>query len=259
MTTRVLLTATAAAVLCSAALWIVAAAGPAEDASGVPEAEERWAAGRRKMIREIEADVRATSRHIGKDRLDARVMDAMERVPRHEFVPPEARDLAYENRPLAIGKGQTISQPYIVALMTDLLALGADDKVLEVGTGSGYQAAVLAELAGEVYSIEILEDLGRSAAETLARLGYTNVVTKIGDGYAGWPEHAPFDAVIVTAAAGEVPPPLIEQLRPGGRMVIPVASGAWGEQLTLVEKMADGSVHSREILPVRFVPLTGDH
>ncbi|MEE8525011.1 MAG: protein-L-isoaspartate(D-aspartate) O-methyltransferase [Thermoanaerobaculia bacterium] len=259
MTIRVLSAAAGAAALCSAALWFVAAVGPSEDASGAPDAEEPWAAERQKMIREIEADVRATGSYIGKDRLDARVMDAMERVPRHEFVPPEARDHAYDNRPLAIGKGQTISQPYIVALMTDLLVLEADDTVLEVGTGSGYQAAVLAELAGEVYSIEIIEDLGRAAAKTLARLGYTNVVTKIGDGYAGWPEHAPFDAVIVTAAAGEIPPPLIEQLKPGGRMVIPIASGAWGEQLTLLEKAADGSVRRREILPVRFVPLTGDH
>jgi len=259
MTTRVLLAAAGAAALCLAALWIVAAVEPAEGDSGTAGGEDVEAAKREKMIRDIEADVRATSRYIGKDRLDERVMDAIERVPRHQFVPPEERDRAYENRPLSIGKGQTISQPYIVALMTDLLAPEPDDVVLEIGTGSGYQAAVLAELVDKVYTIEIIEHLGRAAAETLERLGYANVVTRIGDGYAGWPEHAPFDGVIVTAAAAEIPPPLIEQLKPGGRMVIPVASGAWGEQLTLVEKAADGSVRRREILPVRFVPLTGDH
>jgi protein-L-isoaspartate(D-aspartate) O-methyltransferase len=256
MTTRAALAA--AGTSCAAALWIAAAAAPAQDGSTAPA--EGWrAAERQTMIREIEADVRATSRYLGKDRLDPRVMAAMERVPRHEFVPADERARAYENRPLAIGQGQTISQPYVVALMTDLLALEPDDVVLEVGTGSGYQAAVLAELVDKVYTVEILADLGRTAAATLARLGYANVVTRIGDGYAGWPEHAPFDAVIVTAAAAAIPPPLLEQLKPGGRMAIPVASGAWGEQLTLVEKAADGSVTSREILPVRFVPLTGDH
>jgi len=259
MTTRLSVAAAVAAALCAAALWLVAAVEPAGDGPGASDGEEPWTSRRQKMIREIEADVRATSRQIGKDRLDARVMDAMERVPRHEFVPAGERHSAYENRPLSIGQGQTISQPYIVALMTDMLALEPDDVVLEVGTGSGYQAAVLAELAARVYTIEIIEDLGREAAESLARLGYDNVVTRIGDGYAGWPEHAPFDAVIVTAAADAIPPPLIEQLAPGGRMAIPVASGAWGEQLTLVEKAEDGSVRSREILPVRFVPLTGDH
>ncbi len=258
MTTRALIAALGTVSLCSAALWIATSAEPGEDVAEDSSVEQRWPEARRKMIREIEADVRATSRYIGKDRLDARVMDAMERVPRHEFVPPGERDHAYENRPLSIGRGQTISQPYIVALMTDLLALESGHRVLEVGTGSGYQAAVLAELVDEVYSIEIIEELGRAAAATLAGFGYA-VETRIGDGYAGWPEQAPFDAIIVTAAANEVPPPLLDQLAAGGRMVIPVASGAWGEQLTLVEKAADGSLYSREILPVRFVPLTGDH
>ncbi|MCP3957996.1 MAG: protein-L-isoaspartate(D-aspartate) O-methyltransferase [bacterium] len=211
------------------------------------------------MIREIEADVRATRGYTGRERLDPRVMDALRQVPRHEFVPADLHHRAYDNRPLPIGDGQTISQPYIVALMTDLLELGSDEVVLEIGTGSGYQAAVLAELAGQVYSIEIIEPLGRTAANLLDRLGYENVETRIGDGYLGWPEHAPFDAVIVTAAADHIPPPLIEQLAPGGRMAIPIAHGPIEEQLTLVVKSEDGQLRTREILPVRFVPLTGDH
>jgi protein-L-isoaspartate(D-aspartate) O-methyltransferase len=211
------------------------------------------------MIREIEADVRATSRYIGKSQLDRRVMDAVARVPRHEFVPEGYRDQAYENHPLPIGEGQTISQPYIVALMTDLLEPDPGDVVLEVGTGSGYQAAMLAELVQRVYSIEIIDSLAATAAQTLERLGYQNVTTKVGDGYRGWPEHAPFDGIIVTAAAPEIPPPLLDQLKRGGRMVIPVGSGFWGEQLMLVTKDEDGEIHRREILPVRFVPLTGEH
>ena len=234
-------------------------AGPAGGPEETPEPAKPYEAQHQRMIREIEADVRATRQHIGKNRLDRRVMEAMARVPRHEFVPPGYRDQAYENHPLPIGEGQTISQPYIVALMTDLLEVDPDDVVLEIGTGSGYQAAVLAELAGHVYSIEIIDGLSRTATETLERLGYENVTTKVGDGYRGWPEHAPFDGVIVTAAAPEIPPPLLEQLRPGGRMVIPVASGFWGEQLVLVTKDEDGEVHTRDVLPVRFVPLTGDH
>ncbi len=214
---------------------------------------------RMEMIREIEADVAATRHYTGRASLDPRVMDALRRVPRHEFVPRGVRHRAYENRPQPIGDGQTISQPYIVALMTDLLEIEPGDVVLEVGTGSAYQAAVLAELAGRVFSIEIIEPLGRSAAARLERLGYDNVETRIGDGYLGWPEQAPFDGIIVTAAADEIPPPLIDQLKPGGRMVVPVASGPMGEQLTLLTKSESGETRIREILPVRFVPLTGDH
>ena len=224
-----------------------------------PSDEDAYVHRRMEMIREIEADVRATRRYTGKERLDPRVMDAVGRVPRHEFVPADLRDRAYNNHPLPIGEGQTISQPYIVALMTDLLELDEGDVVLEVGTGSGYQAAVLAELAARVYSIEIVAPLGRSAADRLERLGYDNIVTRIGDGYLGWEEHAPFDAIIVTAAADEIPPPLVEQLKPGGRLVAPVASGLMGEQLTLLIKSESGETRTREILPVRFVPLTGDH
>ncbi len=229
-------------------------------ANAASSADERLQAEQRmEMLREIEADARATRHYTGKERFDARVMAALGRVPRHEFVPAGVRDHAYDNRPLPIGERQTISQPFIVALMTDLLEPQSGDVVLEVGTGSGYQAAVLAELVNRIYTIEIVEPLGRSAAERLERLGYANVITRIGDGYAGWPEHAPFDGIIVTAAADEIPPPLIEQLKPGGRLVIPVASGGSGEQLTVVTKTDSGEVHTRRILPVRFVPLTGDH
>ncbi len=228
------------------------------DASKPPD-DPAYAQQRMEMIREIEADVAATRHYTGRPSLDPRVLQALRAVPRHEFVPADLRYRAYENRPQPIGDGQTISQPYIVALMTDLLELEADSRVLEVGTGSGYQAAVLAELAGRVYTIEIIESLGRSAAARLADLGYDNVEVKIGDGYLGWPEHAPFDAVIVTAAAGEIPPPLIEQLEPGGRLVAPVASGPMAEQLTLLTRDETGEIRTREILPVRFVPLTGDH
>ena len=239
------------------AWWGLAPRTPAT--ASEPAGESDDARRRMEMIREIEVDVRATYPTTGRKRLDPRVMDALRRVPRHEFVPAGSRDRAYENRALAIGEGQTISQPYIVALMTDLLELGSDDVVLEVGTGSGYQAAVLAELADQVYTIEIVEPLGRAAATLLERLGYQNIETRIGDGYRGWQEHAPFDAVIVTAAADHIPPPLIEQLAPGGRMVIPVARSPMEEQLTLVVKSESGEIRTREVLPVRFVPLTGDH
>jgi protein-L-isoaspartate(D-aspartate) O-methyltransferase len=185
------------------------------------------------------------------------VIAAMDRVERHEFVPEALRALAYEDRPLPIGYGQTISQPYIVALMTDLLELMPGDRVLEIGTGSGYQAAVLAELGLEVYSIEIVPELGDEAAARLDRLGYDKVATRVGDGYDGWPERAPFDGLVVTAAAGHVPPPLIEQLKPGGRMVIPVGEPFRVQHLVLITKAADGTLRSRQLLPVRFVPLTG--
>jgi protein-L-isoaspartate(D-aspartate) O-methyltransferase len=186
------------------------------------------------------------------------VLNAILTVPRHELVPERQVRYAYENRPLPIGHGQTISQPYIVALMTQLLEPESGDVVLEVGTGSGYQAAVLAELVKTLYSIEIIRPLAERAAADLERLDFANVVTRLGDGYHGWPEHAPFDGIVVTAAASHVPPPLVQQLKPGGRIVIPVGSAFMTQQLLLVEKTADGDVVTRQIAAVRFVPLTGD-
>jgi protein-L-isoaspartate(D-aspartate) O-methyltransferase len=195
----------------------------------------------------------------GQSGFDGRVLRAMREVERHQFVPERLWPEAYANHPLPIGHGQTISQPYIVALMTDLIDPGKDDTVLEVGTGSGYQAAVLARLVKRVYSIEIIEPLARQAGDRLARLGYDTVVTRLGDGYFGWEEHAPFDAIVVTAAASHVPPPLIEQLKPGGRMVIPVGGRFAVQYLLLLEKSAAGEILTRQITAVRFVPLTGDH
>ncbi len=195
----------------------------------------------------------------GKNAFDDRVMQALGGVPRHEFVPGNLQSKAYANHPLPIGHGQTISQPYIVALMTDLIEPGVDDVVLEVGTGSGYQAAILAGLVKQVYSIEIIEPLSDQARDRLQNLGYSNVETKLGDGYFGWEEHAPFDAIVVTAAASHVPPPLIQQLKPGGRMVIPVGGRFQVQYLLLIEKTLDEKVITRQITAVRFVPLTGDH
>ena len=192
-------------------------------------------------------------------RISDAVMASMNTVKRHELVPQSERRFAYENRPLPIGYGQTISQPYIVALMTELVEPDADDVVLEVGTGSGYQAAILAELVDHVYSIEIIEALATRAKQDLLRLGYKNVTTKLGDGYYGWEEHGPFDSIVVTAAAGHVPPPLIEQLKPGGRMVIPVGSRFMTQTLLLIEKTENGEVITRQFGAVRFVPLTGQH
>ena len=189
---------------------------------------------------------------------DARVLAAMRAVPRHRFVPAEAAPQAYADGPLPIGHGQTISQPYIVALMTQLARPSPGDRVLEVGTGSGYQAAVLGELAKEVYSIEIVAPLAERARQVLQELGYDNVVVRAGDGYAGWPEHAPFDAIVVTAAPERIPGPLLKQLAPGGRLVIPVGPIHAVQELRVVEKRADGSVQERSVTPVRFVPLTGD-
>ena len=223
-----------------------------------PQADQ-YAAERAAMIREIESDVRETSRYIDKRELDPRVMQVLALLPRHLFVPEDQRRYAYENRPLGIGHGQTISQPYIVALMSDLLRPDSGHRILELGTGSGYQAAVLAHLSAEVFTIEIVEPLGKEAAERFSKLGYANIETRIGDGYYGWEEHAPFDSIIVTAAASHVPPPLIAQLKPGGRMVIPVGGGFQVQQLMLIEKTEDGGIETRQILPVRFVPLTGSH
>ncbi len=180
----------------------------------------------------------------------------MEKVERHLFVPEDIRDLAYRDSPLAIGWRQTISQPYIVALMTELAEPDPEDRVLEVGTGSGYQAAVLAEIVEHVYTIEIVEPLGLRAAAALGAAGYENVTTRIGDGYAGWPDEAPFDAIVVTAAPDHVPEPLVEQLATGGRLVLPVGPDGGRQELVVLEKQADGSVERTRVIPVRFVPLT---
>jgi protein-L-isoaspartate(D-aspartate) O-methyltransferase len=220
-------------------------------------AAQDFAAERQRMVQDISALVRETRAETGKPAFAERVMAVMARVPRHEFVPADQVAAAYRNRPLPIGHGQTISQPYIVALMTDLARAEPDHKVLEVGTGSGYQAAVMAHLASAVYTIEIVEPLGVQAAQRLKTLGYTNVQVRLGDGYYGWEEHAPYDAILVTAAASHIPPPLIRQLKAGGRMVIPVGAAFMVQHLMLVEKNLDGTVSTRQILPVAFVPLTG--
>ena len=219
-------------------------------------AQDRQAAHRARMVEEIAAMARETGAETGRPKFGDTVMAAMRKVPRHRFVPFLQEISAYDNRPLPIGEGQTISQPYIVALMTDLLDLKSGDTVLEVGTGSGYQAAVLAELAAKVYTIEIVESLGKQAKRLLGELGYRNVEVRIGDGYNGWPEAAPFDSIIVTAAPAEVPRPLIDQLKPGGRMVIPVGGTYDVQQLLLVEKRPDGTATTKRTLSVRFVPLT---
>ena len=187
---------------------------------------------------------------------DELVLKAMNKVPRHLFVPEEHRKKAYGDYPLPIGYGQTISQPYIVAFMTEQLRLKGGERVLEIGTGSGYQAGVLAEIAGEVYTIEIICELANSAQKRLEELGYKNVYVRCADGYRGWPEKAPFDAIIVTAAPDHIPQPLIDQLKPGGRMIIPV--GKYFQELVLVKKLADGKIEKQAVLPVRFVPMTGE-
>ncbi|BBA37490.1 protein-L-isoaspartate O-methyltransferase [Methylocaldum marinum] len=210
------------------------------------------------MMREIEEEVALTRTLTGIDRLSARVLDAMRRIPRDRFVPSESKAYAYENGPLSIGYGQTISQPYMVALMTDLLDPQPDDVVLEIGTGSCYQAAVLSLLVKQVYSVEIVEELAEQAKERLKRLGYANVAVRVGDGYYGWPEHAPYDGIIVTAAAPYFPEPLLAQLKAGGRMVIPIGLPYHHQELMLVEKNAQGQIETRSILDVAFVPLIGD-
>ena len=242
-------------------LWryVVALAGglipAAGDAMEAPT-PDGYARQRARMVEEIAALARETAADTGRAALSARVMAAMAKVPRHEFVAAGDTRSAYANRPLSIGRGQTISQPYIVALMTDFMDVKPGDRVLEIGTGSGYQAAVLSELAGTVYTVEIVEGLAREAQERFERLGYRNIVARMGDGYRGWPEHAPFDSIMVTAAPLEVPRPLIDQLKPGGRLVVPVGGQMSGQSLLLVEKRADGTVTRRHVLAVRFVPMT---
>jgi protein-L-isoaspartate(D-aspartate) O-methyltransferase len=228
--------------------------GASEHASG---ADDRFAQPRARMVAEIASHARETASYTGRATFDARVMAAMGKVERHRFVPPDQLAYAYENRPLPIGAGQTISQPYIVALMTDVLDLKPTDKVLEIGTGSGYQAAVLAELVDTVHTIEIVPALGQQAETVFQALGYRNIRARIGDGYAGWPEAAPFDAIVVTAAPREIPEALVSQLKAGGRMVVPVGPAGATQELLLIEKRADGKTSVRRTLPVRFVPMTG--
>jgi protein-L-isoaspartate(D-aspartate) O-methyltransferase len=218
-----------------------------------PHAERR-----RELLQTIERQIRKFAPDIGRSRLAPCVARAIGSVPRHRFVPPQWSELAYANRPLPIGHGQTISQPFIVALMTDLIEPQPSHRVLEVGTGSGYQAAVLAECVAQVYTIEILPALAERARALLAELGYRNVETRLGDGYAGWPQAAPFDGIVVTAAPDHVPPALIEQLAPGGRMVIPVGAQASGQDLLVIRKQADGRTVTQRTIPVRFVPLVRD-
>ena len=225
-------------------------------ATAVPGADE-FVAERRALMGEVAALARDTGSETGRTAFDPRVMSVLAAVPRHRFVPPDQLRAAYQNRPLPIGHGQTISQPYIVALMTDLMQVQPGHVVLEIGTGSGYQAAVLAELAQTVCTIEIIEPLAQEAAQRLRALGYERVRTRAGDGYYGWEDCGPFDSIIVTAASSHVPPPLVRQLKPGGRMVIPVGAPFLAQHLMLVEKRPDGTIATRQVLPVRFVPLTG--
>ena len=214
-----------------------------------------FAAQRARLVADVDAMYAETRAETGLAAMAPRVRAALGKVERHRLVPPDQTNLAYRNHPLPIGHSQTISQPYIVALSADLLAPEPDHVVLEVGTGSGYQAAVLAEIVRQVYTIEIVEALGRTAESRLAALGYKNIEVRIGDGYKGWPEKAPFDGIVVTAAAPRVPQALVDQLKPGGRMVIPVGERWEVQQLLLIVRKADGTIEQKNVLPVRFVPL----
>ena len=235
-----------------AAIWTLLAAAPALAQDAAVYARQRA-----RMLEVIQEHAGQGYSAALAPAVSSAVIAAMGRVPRHDFVPEALRAHAYQDRPLPIGYGQTISQPYIVALMTDLLKPARGQVILEIGTGSGYQAAVLAELGLEVYTMEIVPQLGATAAVRFDRLGYGRVRVEVADGYHGWPEKAPFDGIVVTAAADHVPPPLVAQLKPGGRMVIPVGPAFMVQQLILVTKAADGTVSTRQLLPVRFVPLTG--
>ena len=225
----------------------------------VAASDNRLDGARRALWAEVESQVSFLRSELGFDELSPEVRLALWNVPREKFVPHEQKHHAYENRPLPIGYAQTISQPLIVAIMTELAALRPGDRVLELGTGSGYQAAVLDALGAEVYSVEIIDELGKRARTTLDDAGHQNVKTRIGDGYFGWEDAAPFDAIIVTAANDHIPPMLIRQMKPGGRMVIPVGGRYLTQKLVLVSRGADGVITTREIIPVTFVPLTGQH
>lgn len=231
--------------------WVFACAAIAD-----PDSSEE--AAKRHLWADVESQIDSLSLELGFDSLSPAVRESLREVPRVQFIPRDRRHLAHENRPVPIGFGQTISQPLIVALMTELLDIQPGDRVFELGTGSGYQAAVLAELGAEVHSVEIIPELAERARATLDRLGYENVHTRIGDGYFGWPEVAPFDAIVVTAAGDHIPPPLLRQLKPDGRMVIPVGGRYAAQKLVLVTLDEQGRARTREILPVTFVPLTGD-
>ena len=224
--------------------------------ASLASSQDSFTVQRAALIEEIERVVRQTRSATGRSALAEAVMAAMAKVPRHEFVPETVRQFSYDNRPLPIGDGQTISQPYIVALMTDLAEVGPESVVLEIGTGSGYQAAVLAEIVEHVYTIEIVEPLGLRAASTLDRSGYDNVTVRVGDGYQGWPEFAPFDAILVTAAPERIPQPLIDQLAVGGKLVVPVGEQNRTQSLQVLDKAPDGSTLVSDILPVVFVPFT---
>jgi protein-L-isoaspartate(D-aspartate) O-methyltransferase len=241
-------------------LWclvvVLAFAGTFDDV--VLAQQDPWAEPRATMVRTIQAHADLLPETVSTEGLSAKVLDVMGKVPRHEFVPESVERQAYADAPLPIGYGQTISQPFIVALMTHLIGANSDSTVLEIGTGSGYQAAVLSPLVKTVCTIEIIPGLGETAAQRIKDLGYNNVQTKIGDGYFGWPECGPFDGILVTAAAGHVPPPLVKQLKPGGRMVIPVGTVFGPQFLTLVEKTGGGQITTRQLLPVQFVPLARD-
>ena len=226
-------------------------------APGAGASDDSFAKERARMVAEIEDMARATAAETGRPSFSAAVMEAMRSVPRHRFVALGDETVAYRNRPQSIGSGQTISQPYIVALTTDLVEPQKRHRVLEIGTGSGYQAAVLAQLVERVYSIEIVGSLAREAEARLRSLGYTNVEVRHGDGHAGWPEQAPFDAIVVTAAAVRIPEALVAQLKPGGRMVIPVGPQHRTQDFILLQKHADGRTTQRMVLPVAFVPMTG--
>ena len=234
---------------------LILAAGLFVISADAAQNNEKYARQRQAMVEEIADDARRLVRYIDKDTVSDRVMHAMATVPRHLFVPDNQRRYAYENRPLPIGYGQTISQPYIVALMTDMLELKDSSEVLEIGTGTGYQAAILSRLAKRVYTIERIPALAESARLRLAELGYDNIETRCADGYLGWPERAPFDAIVVTAAAPYIPASLQDQLKPGGRMAIPVGLPSMHQELMLVTRDLEGGIHSKTLLGVAFVPL----
>jgi len=251
---RYLRTILAGMTVMACVVTVLLPAWPAPAQEALEPESEAFKKQRERLVDDYIEDPAAASRVPIKDKA---VIKAMRTVQRHRFVPKASLRKAYFDRPLPIGHGQTISQPYVVATMTELLEIGPDSVVLEIGTGSGYQAAILAEIVKEVYTIEIIEELAKPAAERLKTLGYDNVKTRTGDGYFGWKEHAPFDGIVVTAAASHIPPPLVEQLKPGGKLVIPVGAPFQVQNLMVVEKREDGSVVKRSIYPVRFVPLTG--